>query len=126
MSVNITRVKSEVEVVMDQRARKAAIAAYKERRPAYGVFAIVCTATGEAWVGQSRHIDTQQNGLWFTLKHGTSPHRSLQAAWTLHGPGEFRFEELERLRDDFPASTRASELKRRQSLWTARLQASAI
>jgi hypothetical protein len=108
---------------MDPSARKAAIAAYKDRKPAYGVFAVICTATGEAWVGQSRHVDTQQNGLWFALKHGGSPYRSLQAAWNLHGEGEFKFEELERLRDDFPALTRPDELKRRQSLWAARLQA---
>lgn len=111
---------------MDQRARKAAIAAYKDRKPAYGVFAVICTATGQAWVGQSRHVDTQQNGLWFTLKHGSSPHRALQAAWTLHGADEFRFEELERLRDDYPAVGRSDELKRRQALWTERLQALAL
>lgn len=108
---------------MDQRARKAAIAAYKERKPAYGVYAVICTATGQAWVGQSRHVDTQQNGLWFALRHGSSPFRSLQAAWDLHGQDAFKFEELERLRDDFPALTRPDELERRQSIWTARLQA---
>ena len=108
---------------MDRQARKAAAAAYKERKPAYGVFAVICIATGEAWVGQSRHLDTQRNGLWFGLKHGTSPHRSLQAAWKLHGPDDFRFEELERLREDFPPLNRPDELKRRQILWTARLHA---
>ena len=34
---------------MDRQARKAAAAAYKERKPAFGVFAIVCRATGEAF-----------------------------------------------------------------------------
>lgn len=108
---------------MDRQERKAAVTAYKERKSAYGVFAVICRATGEAWVGQSRHVDTQQNGLWFALRHGGSPHRSLQAAWSLHGAEEFRFEELERLRDDFPALSRSDELKRRQALWAARLQA---
>jgi len=111
---------------MDQSARKAAIAAYKDRKPAHGVFAVICAPTGRAWVGQSRHLDTQQNGLWFALKHGSSPYRSLQAAWDLHGQAEFKFEELERLRDDFPALTRPDELKRRQSIWTARLQATVL
>ena len=111
---------------MDPRARKAAIAEYKERKPAYGVFAVICTATGEAWVGQSRHLDTQQNGLWFALRLGGSPFRSLQAAWTEHGEREFRFEELERLREDFPAVGVLDELKRRQALWTARLDASPL
>jgi hypothetical protein len=112
-----------MEAVMDKSARKAAIAAYKERKPAYGVYAVICTATGQAWVGQSRHLDTQQNSLWFALRHGRNPYRSLQAAWDLHGQVEFKFEELERLRDDFSALTLPDELKRRQSLWTARLEA---
>ena len=111
---------------MDRQDRKAAIAAYKERKPAHGVFAVVCTATGEVWVGRSRHVDSQRNGLWFTLGMGTSPHSSLQAAWKQHGEREFRFEELERLRDDFPEMLRAGELKKRQALWSARLQASAL
>jgi hypothetical protein len=111
---------------MDKQDRKAAIAAYKERKPAFGVYAVVCTATGETWVGASRHVDTRQNGLWFALRQSASPYPSLQAAWSRHGEAEFRFEELERLREDFPELTRLDELKRRQSLWRARLHASAL
>lgn len=111
---------------MDPRARKAAIAAWKDRKPGFGVFAVICTATGQAWVGTSRNLDAQQNSLWFALRHGSSPYRTLQAAWDVHGRAEFKFEELERLRDDFPALTRPDELKRRQSLWTARLQADVL
>lgn len=111
---------------MDQSERKAAVAAYKERKPAYGVFAVICNATGEAWVGQSRHVDTQQNGLWFGLRLGSSPHRKLQAAWNAHGEPEFRFEELERLREDFPTISVGDELKRRQAIWADRLQASRL
>jgi hypothetical protein len=108
---------------MDRIARKAAVAAYKERKSAYGVFAVICTATGEAWVGQSRHLDTQQNSLWFALKHSSSPHRALQASWNAHGPADFRFEALERLGDHVSAISRPDELKRREALWTARLGA---
>jgi hypothetical protein len=111
---------------MDRQDRKAAIAAYKDRKPAYGVFAVICGATGEAWVGHSRHVDTQRNGLWFALKLGSSPHRTLQAAWNEHGADAFRFEELDRLREDFPALSRIDELKQRQALWQARLQANAL
>lgn len=111
---------------MDARDRKAAIAAYKERAPAYGVYAVICRATGEAWVGESRHVDTQQNGLWFTLKLGSCRHAALQSAWKLHGEDEFRFEELERLRADYPEIGRKDELRRRSALWRARLGASAL
>lgn len=111
---------------MNRQGRKAAIAAYKERKPAYGVFAVICGATGEAWVGCSRHLDTQQNGVWFALRHATSPHASLQLAWSQHGEQAFRFEELERLREDFPEISRMDELKKRQALWRHRLQAAAL
>jgi hypothetical protein len=111
---------------MDRQSRKVAIAAYKERKPAFGVYAVICNATGEVWVGRSRHVDTQQNGLWFALRLGTSPHASLQAVWRRHGEQAFRFEELDRLPDNVSEIARADELKKRQSLWRSRLQASAL
>lgn len=111
---------------MDRQARKAATAAYKERKPAYGVYAVICRASGEAWVGESRHVDTQQNGLWFTLRLGSCRHRDLQSAWSEHGEDEFRFEELERLREDYPEIGRLDELRRRSALWRARLQAGSL
>jgi hypothetical protein len=113
-------------MMMDTQDRKAAIAAYKERKAAFGVYAVICSATGEAWVGCSRHVDNQQNGLWFSLRQGASPFTSLQEAWSRHREVDFRFKELDRLADDFPELGRMSELKRRQGLWRARLQASAI
>ena len=111
---------------MDRKDRKAAIATYKEREPAWGVYAVICNATGEAWVGHSRHVDNQQNGLWFTLRLSQNRNATLQAAWSLHGEGQFRFEELDRLRPDFPQIGRMDELKRRQALWRLRLQASVL
>ena len=111
---------------MERQHRKAAIAAYKEHKPAYGVFAVICGATGEAWVGCSRHVDTQKNGIWYSLRHCASPFASLQAAWKEHGEEAFRFEELERLREDFPEIGRMDELKKRHALWRPRLGAVAL
>lgn len=111
---------------MQPLERKAAIAAYKARPPAFGVFAVIREATGDVWVGKSRHLDTEMNGLWFALSLGRSPYRSLQAAWTAHGQTAFRFEELERLREDFPKLTLMDELKKRQALWRVRLKAEAL
>ena len=112
-----------MDINMQANNRKSAIAAYKQRPAALGIYAVICNATGEAWVGISRHVDTQQNGLWFALRQGSSSQASLQAAWRRYGEAEFRFEELERLRDDFPEFGRLDELKRRSALWRARLQA---
>ena len=107
---------------MDRQARRAAVAAYKEKKPAWGVYAVICNATGQAWVGKSLHVDTHQNRLWFSLRMGGERHAGLQAAWNEHGESAFRFEELDRLREDFPALSRGAELTRRQVLWTARLE----
>jgi hypothetical protein len=104
-------------------SRKAMIAAYKERPVIAGVFAVQCTATGQAWVGISTHIDTHQNGLWFTLKMGGYPFASLQRAWNGHAPTDFRFEQLDRLPEDISALRKGDELKKRAALWAARLQA---
>jgi hypothetical protein len=111
---------------MNQQDRKAAVAAYKEIKTISGVFAIICTATGETWVGQSRHIDTQQNGLWFSLRQGGCRHSVLQQAWRLHGEENFRFEQLDRLPEDISNLLRGGELKKRAALWVARLQATAL
>ena len=111
---------------MDREDRRAAVAAYKECEPAWGIYAVLCMVTGEAWVGSSRHVDTRRNGLWFELRLGTSRYVSLQAAWRRVGKQEFRFEELERLRPDFPQLGRADELKERAALWRERLAAAAL
>ena len=103
--------------------RKALIAAYKEQTSVAGVFAVICTATGDAWVGKSRRIDIHQNGLWFSLKHGGYPNRSLQQAWNTHQADDFRFEQLDRLPEDISAMARDTELKERASRWCARLMA---
>ena len=84
---------------------------------------MICTATGDTWVGISRNLEAQQNSLWFTLRHGSSPFAALKVAWTEHGENAFRFEELDRLRDDFSEILRNDELKKRHGLWMTRLQA---
>ncbi len=83
-------------------------------------------SAGQVWVGKSRHIDTEQNGLWFALRHGGSPYRSLQAAWKAHAPEDFRFEQLDRLPEDVSDLRRKDELVSRAKLWIARLGAEAL
>ena len=111
------------EASMTSADRKTLINDYKDRETVAGVFAVICSATGRAWVGASRHIDTQQNGLWFALKLGSSPFRSLQAEWTAHGADSFRFEQLDRLSPDLSDMARKDELKKRAALWAERLGA---
>lgn len=111
---------------MSREHRKALIAAYKERKTVAGVYAVICSATGEGWVGQSRSLDAQRNGLWFVLKHGSCRNPELQAAWNAHGEAAFRFEALDPLPETVSDLMRPTELKKRAALWMARLQAAAI
>lgn len=106
--------------------RKAAVEAYKERKSVAGVFAIRCGITATVWVGGTPDIDKIQNRLWFQLKMGGCPHRSLQAAWKAHGAGALTFEIVERLEDEELAFARAAALKARVSHWVAALRAEAI
>ncbi len=108
---------------MDKQDRKSAIALFKERKSVCGIYAVICTATGEAWVGISRNLEAQKNSLWFTLNTGSGPFQSLLAAWAEHGEKEFRFEELDRLKDDFSTLLQAGELRKRQKIWLERLRA---
>jgi hypothetical protein len=105
--------------------RKAAIAAYKERKAAVGIFAVRCAASGEVWVGRSPTLDSVQNRFWFSLRLGCHPHRGLQDAWAAHGEKSFAFEVLERLDEEqllFPDAL----LKERVAHWRSRLNAYAI
>ena len=111
---------------MTPSARKAAVEAYKRQPVIAGVFAVICTATGEAWVGKSRRIDAEQNGLWFSLRMGSSPFKALQAVWSAHSPEDFRFEILDLLPEDISTAACKDELARRAKLWIARLQAHAL
>jgi hypothetical protein len=106
--------------------RKAAVAAYKERKTVAGIYAVRCLATGEQWVGQAPDLGTIRNRLWFTLKLGTSPHRGLQAAWNAHGADNFVFEELERMPEEALSFARTALLKKRLAHWRTEPKASAI
>lgn len=107
--------------------RKAAIAAYKERKPAAGIYLIRCLATGEGWIGASPTLDTIQNRHWFTLRQGSFPSPALQTAWREHGAESFTFEVIERLEEEEEdASYRDLLLKKRLAHWQATLRATVI
>ena len=115
---------------MKTEDKKAARAAYKERKQVAGIFAIRCAPTGEVWVGQTLTLLTIQNRLWFMLTHGRPETSlvmtSLRAAWSAHGPDSLRFEELERVDDEEILNSpyvRDTLLKERLAHWIAMLGA---
>jgi hypothetical protein len=106
--------------------RKAAIAAYKERKTIAGIYVVRCTAISETWVGQSPNLEKIQNRIWFTLRQGSHTCRSLQAAWTAHGPDSLTFAECERLKEEEMPYVRDALLKERALHWRMELKAEAI
>ena len=111
---------------MKAEDRKAALAEYKERKVACGIYRIGCAASGQQWVGRAPDLATIWNRQAFTLRLGTNPHRSLQAAWTEHGAESFSFEELERLEEPGSDYSRHAQLRNRLVHWSERLGAEAI
>ena len=76
---------------MNGEDRKAAVAAYKKRKTAAGIFAVRCAASGQAWIGQTLNLDTIQNRIWFSLRVGSHTNAELQSAWAAHGGDAFSF-----------------------------------
>ncbi|MCR4522059.1 MULTISPECIES: GIY-YIG nuclease family protein [Bosea] len=111
---------------MQTADRKAATAAYKERKSVAGIFAFHCEVAGLAWVGRAPDLATIENRLRFTLRHGSHRQRLMQAAWNAHGPEAFRFEALERLEDEDISYVLDRVLKERLAHWQAKLGAEAL
>ena len=106
--------------------RKAAIAAYKERTTIAGIYVVRCTATAETRVGQSPNLEKIQNRIWFSLRQGSHTCRSLQAAWTTHGPDGLTFAECERLEEEDIPYVRDALLRERVLHWRSQLGAKTI
>ena len=107
--------------------RKAAIAAYKERKNQPGIYAIRGPTQGQVWVGIAPDLATIQNRMWFMLDQGSCAYRSLQEAWTALGKAAFTFEIVERVNDeDLPVAIRNAKLKTAHEKHSQRLKAERI
>ena len=111
---------------MKSEDRKAAIADYKKRKAAAGIFAVRCAPSGQAWIGQALNLDTIQNRIWFSLRVGSHSNRELQSAWVAHGADAFSFEPLETLKDEELAYVRDTLLKERAAHWRTELKGASI
>jgi hypothetical protein len=106
--------------------RRAAIAAYKERKIACGIYLVRCRASGEVWVGGWTNVDAIQSRIWFTLRQGTNPNHELLGSWRRHGENQFQFEILERVDDEASSYIRSAFLKERAAHWRLALNAKPI
>jgi len=106
--------------------RKQAIRAFKERKVGRGIFAIRCAASGQVWVGSSPNLEAWRNSIWFSLRSGTYPDRTLQQEWNTHGEAAFLYEVLETLDDDVPALALSDLCKKKKLDWMQKLGARAL
>ncbi|MBI1239727.1 MAG: GIY-YIG nuclease family protein [Alphaproteobacteria bacterium] len=106
--------------------KRAAIAAYKEKKTRAGIYAVRCAASGEVWVGASPTLDAVENRMWFELKMGERSNPSLLAAYQAHGREGLAYEELEVLKPEEDAYLRRAQLKDRAAHWCAALSAKAL
>lgn len=111
---------------MKTQHRKAALAAYKDRKTAAGIYALLCRPTGQRWAGRAPDIAKIQNRVWFSLRQNGHTHRDLQAAWNTHGAEAFQFEELERIEEEELSYVRERVLKDRLIHWCEQLSAQAL
>lgn len=110
---------------MERNARKAAIAAWKERPLNAGIYAFR-QAGGGVWVGASPALGAVENRLRFVLRTGGSVPADLAATWAESAGEGFVFEVLERLDPELSPMARDRELKERLSIWRDRLAARSL
>ena len=110
---------------MKREDRKAAVAAYKERKPVAGVFVVRC-AVGGQWVGAAPDLATIWNRISFALRQGAATPASLQAAWRAHSADSLSFEILEEVSEDDLAFGRDRALRKRRDHWCATLNAEPV
>ncbi|WP_243287502.1 GIY-YIG nuclease family protein [Geothrix terrae] len=97
--------------------RKAALRAYKERKPRPGIYAVRHLASGRAWAGANPNLDTTRNGLWHQLNEGRHLDRGLQAAWNQHGEAAFEYVILEVLEEEMSPLILKESLKAKKAEW---------
>lgn len=107
---------------MTNDSRKAARAAWKDRKSDAGIFAVTCGDL--VWVGATPTLGAMRNRLWFTLAQGVARNAPMQAAWTAQGAQAFDYEVLERIEEDSPI-LRADLLVSRAAHWRMARGASA-
>ena len=111
---------------MKREDKKAALAAYKERKPEPGIYVVRCAATDQVWVGAAPELSAIWNRVSFALRQGGQKPASLQAAWREHGADSFTFEPVEALTDEQLVFGRDRMLKERLGHWAEQLGAEKI
>lgn len=111
--------------MVSNERRQELLQEYAARPAQTGIFAVRNAKTGEVWVGASRNIDTQQNGLWVRLKNRMLINKDVQASWNKHGEAKFSYSILERITETDPYVLERT-LPERANVWRSQLKAGVI
>ena len=105
--------------------RKAALRAYKLRKPRPGIYAVRHIESGRAWPDASPDLDTTKNGLWHRLEDHRHLDKALQSEWKLRGAEAFEYTILEVIEEDMSPLVLKETLKALKAAWVKRLSAGA-
>ena len=104
--------------VSSPASRRERVRAYKDAFPPLGVYAVRNLANGRVLVGASRNVDAALQRLRFELQMRGCRNVALMRDWLEHGPAQFSFEVVERVRQrDDPAFDYDSELASLLETW---------
>jgi hypothetical protein len=112
------------ESYLNSEARRQARAAYKERVPLGGVYAITNTVTGERLVEATQSLAASRNRFEFAQTTGSAVSLRLQKDWDTYGSDSFVFEVLEELRRGKTQTSQefADDLKLLKEMWLEKSQ----
>ena len=110
---------------MDKKRRQELLEQYANRKQPTGVFAVRNSKSGEVWVGHSKNVDVQKNGLWGRLASGMCFNKDVQASWNKDGADAFSYEILEHIEETDPHAIQRLMPERAQA-WREELKAGTV
>lgn len=110
---------------MDKKRRQELQEQYASRKQPTGVFAVRNTRSSEVWVGHSKNLDVQKNGLWGRLASGMCFNKDVQASWNKDGADAFAYEILEYVEETDPHAIQRL-MPERAAAWREELKAGTV
>lgn len=107
---------------MERSIRRAAAAALKETKVSAGIYLVRASKGGGVWVGRAPNLAAIENRVMFSLRTGSHPSKSLQAAFDA-APDSLCIEIAERLPQEAHPSSHNRLLQARVAAWAEQLGA---
>ena len=108
---------------MEKSRKKELVETYKSRKIIGGVYAIVCTDSGEKWLCSTHNLAGHQNRFEFSQATNACPESVMRSAWQQYGAAAFQFTILQALEKKEEQSDREfrEEIKLLHEIWMEKL-----